>query len=150
MVSYKTFSNGKLQEPPLPLAQPVPLITSDNKTTKHNTTTQQQHNYTKHIIRAVIKFKKCITYVQLWTAAKCVKRWDNLRFIQDERTQMRLIVMYGKDKAIPLQTWTGPESSRRLRLPDFQTTGTWRWQDRQPYAPAALYIPWNISDTRFF
>jgi len=31
--------------------------------------------------------------------------------------------MYGKDKAIPLQTWTGPEESRRLRLPDFQTIG---------------------------
>jgi len=29
-----------------------------------------------------------------------------------------------KDKAIPLQAWTGPEGSRRLRLPDFKTTGT--------------------------
>jgi hypothetical protein len=27
-------------------------------------------------------------------------------------------------KAIPLQTWTGPEGSRRLRLPDFKTNGT--------------------------
>ena len=26
-----------------------------------------------------------------------------------------------KGKAIPLQTWTGPEGSRRLRLPDFKT-----------------------------
>jgi hypothetical protein len=25
----------------------------------------------------------------------------------------------GKGKAIPLQAWTGPEGSRRLRLPDF-------------------------------
>jgi len=24
-------------------------------------------------------------------------------------------------KAIPLEAWTGPESSRRLRLPDFTT-----------------------------
>jgi len=30
----------------------------------------------------------------------------------------------GKGKAIPLQTWTGPEGSRRLRLPDFKTIGT--------------------------
>jgi len=30
----------------------------------------------------------------------------------------------GKGKAIPLQAWTGPEGSRRLRLPDFKTTGT--------------------------
>jgi len=27
-------------------------------------------------------------------------------------------------KAIPLQAWTGPEGSRRLRLPDFKTFGT--------------------------
>jgi hypothetical protein len=26
-----------------------------------------------------------------------------------------------------LQAWTGPEGSRRLRLPDFKTIGTWRW-----------------------
>jgi hypothetical protein len=26
----------------------------------------------------------------------------------------------GKGKAIPLQAWTGPEGSRRLRLPDFK------------------------------
>jgi len=29
-----------------------------------------------------------------------------------------------KGKAIPLQAWTGPEGSRRLRLPDFMTIGT--------------------------
>jgi len=29
-----------------------------------------------------------------------------------------------KGKAIPLQAWTGPEGSRRLRFPDFKTTGT--------------------------
>jgi len=29
-----------------------------------------------------------------------------------------------KGKAIPLQTWTGPEGSRRLRFPDFKTIGT--------------------------
>jgi hypothetical protein len=33
------------------------------------------------------------------------------------------IVRY-KGKAIPLQAWTGPEGSRRLRLPDFKTVGT--------------------------
>jgi hypothetical protein len=30
----------------------------------------------------------------------------------------------GKGKAIPVQAWTGPEGSRRLRLPDFKTIGT--------------------------
>ena len=27
-------------------------------------------------------------------------------------------------KAIPLQAWTGPDGSRRLRLPDFKAIGT--------------------------
>ena len=31
---------------------------------------------------------------------------------------------YHKGKAIPLQAWTGPEGSKRLRLPDFKTIGT--------------------------
>jgi hypothetical protein len=30
----------------------------------------------------------------------------------------------GNRKAIPLQTWRGPEVSRRLRLPDFKAVGT--------------------------
>jgi hypothetical protein len=30
----------------------------------------------------------------------------------------------GKCKAVPLQAWTGPEGSRKLRLPDFKTIGT--------------------------
>jgi len=29
-----------------------------------------------------------------------------------------------KGKAIPVQAWTDPEGSRRLRLPDFKTIGT--------------------------
>jgi hypothetical protein len=29
-----------------------------------------------------------------------------------------------KGKAIPLQAWTGPEDSKRLRLPDLKTIGT--------------------------
>jgi len=29
-----------------------------------------------------------------------------------------------KGKVIPLLSWTGPEGSRRLRLPDFKTVGT--------------------------
>jgi len=28
----------------------------------------------------------------------------------------------GKGKAVPLQAWSGPESSRKLRFPDFMTT----------------------------
>ena len=28
----------------------------------------------------------------------------------------------GKDKAVPLLAWSGPEGSRKLRFPDFMTT----------------------------
>jgi hypothetical protein len=32
--------------------------------------------------------------------------------------------IYCTGKAIPLQAWTGPEGSRRMRLPDFKTIVT--------------------------
>jgi len=32
-------------------------------------------------------------------------------------------LLKGKGKAIPLQAWTGPEGSRRLRLQNFKTIG---------------------------
>jgi hypothetical protein len=53
-------------------------------------------------------------------------------------TMAVLVQFNGKGKAIPLQTLTGPEVSRRLRLPDFKTVGTSSWQGCQPYAPAAF------------
>ena len=34
----------------------------------------------------------------------------------------RMCSLWGKSKAVPLQAWTGPEGSRKLRLPDFVTT----------------------------
>jgi hypothetical protein len=34
------------------------------------------------------------------------------------------LIMIVKGKAIPLQALTGPEGSRRLKLPDFKTVGT--------------------------
>ena len=38
-------------------------------------------------------------------------------------TKFSVLYSY-RQKAIPLQAWTGPEGSRRLRLPDFKTIGT--------------------------
>jgi hypothetical protein len=32
-----------------------------------------------------------------------------------------------KVKQPPINAWTDPEDSRRLRLPDFKTVGTWGW-----------------------
>jgi hypothetical protein len=43
-----------------------------------------------------------------------------------------------KDKAIPLQAWTGPGGSRKLRFQNFKAVGTWRWLGCQLYALAAF------------
>jgi len=40
---------------------------------------------------------------------------------------LRYVPWRYKGKAIPLQTWTGRDVSKRLGLPDFKTIGTWRW-----------------------
>jgi len=45
-------------------------------------------------------------------------------FIQSVSGGIVNILGCGKGKAIPLQAWTGPEGSRRLRLPDFKTVST--------------------------
>jgi len=37
------------------------------------------------------------------------------------------IKSYYKGKAVPLQAWTGPEGSRKLRFPDFPDNGTGWW-----------------------
>jgi hypothetical protein len=43
---------------------------------------------------------------------------------------IELYIVVGKDskkkvQAVPLQAWRGSEGSRSLRIPDFQTIGTW-------------------------
>ena len=40
--------------------------------------------------------------------------------------KQRKVSVKGKGKAVPLQAWSGPEGSRKLRFPDFVTTA----QDR--------------------
>jgi len=57
-------------------------------------------------------------------------------------TQNPLLIY--KDKAIPLQAWRSPEISRRLRLRDFLTIGTWRWLVCQPNVKDA-FTPQVIS-----
>ena len=37
------------------------------------------------------------------------------------RVHVTIIAVEGKGKAVPLHAWTGPESSRKLRFPDFVT-----------------------------
>ena len=42
-------------------------------------------------------------------------------WVFDRRTVQRNLGK-GKGKAIPLQAWSGPEGSRKLKFPDFTTT----------------------------
>ena len=65
---------------------------------------------------------------------------NEVRSFAQQFNQFQFLRLKGKGKAIPLQTWTGPEGSRRLRLPDFKTISTERW----PPLP-----PGNIPGTHF-
>jgi hypothetical protein len=62
-------------------------------------------------------------------------------FFQDrknEPTEEKMfinIVLIGKGKAVQLQAWTGLESSRKLRLPDFVTTAQDGGRHRPPLPP---------------
>jgi hypothetical protein len=51
--------------------------------------------------------------------SECVWRSCGVTFIEEHQSKGK-----GNGKAIPLQTLTGPEGSRRLRLPDFKKIGT--------------------------
>jgi hypothetical protein len=52
------------------------------------------------------------------------KRHTNL-FLDNQPLDQNLnAVKDEKEKQSLLQAWTGPEGSRRLRLPDFMTVGT--------------------------
>jgi len=46
-----------------------------------------------------------------------------------------------KGKAVPLQAWSGPEGSRKLRFSDFMTMAP---EGCKPYAPAA-FTPGKFS-----
>jgi len=39
-----------------------------------------------------------------------------------EKSEVSHFVTKSEGKAVPLQAWSGPEGSRKLRFPDFMTT----------------------------
>jgi len=45
-------------------------------------------------------------------------------FNNERYNHFHIFPFYLTKKAVPLQVWTGPEGSRRLRPPDFKTVGT--------------------------
>ena len=60
---------------------------------------------------------------------RSLKSPSDVAFLDSEASQCSssVTILKGKGKAIPLQAWTGTQGSRRVRLPDFKTIGTWRW-----------------------
>jgi hypothetical protein len=54
----------------------------------------------------------------------------------------------GKSKAVALQAWTGPEGSRKLRLPDFVTTAQYGGR-LSALRTGRLYPPGNTPGTHF-
>jgi hypothetical protein len=52
-----------------------------------------------------------------------ILNWREYRAHYGQQVRANTVGSYG-GKAIPLQNWTGPEGSRRLRLQHFKTTGT--------------------------
>jgi len=54
-----------------------------------------------------------------------VRQYISYLYISEKNMiQVLPVIMHIKAKAIPLKVWTGPECSRRLRFPEFKTTGT--------------------------
>ena len=53
-----------------------------------------------------------------------------------------------KGKEIPVQAWTGPEGSRRLRLPEFHDKRK-RWLVMSALCTGRLYPQGNILGTHF-
>ena len=55
----------------------------------------------------------------------------------------------GKGKTTSVQAWRGPEGSRRLRLPDFKTLGTWKLVRLSTLRTGLIYPTGNIPGTNF-
>jgi len=72
--------------------------------------------------------------------------WKNI--LEPNRPQMTIRRMLIACKAVPLQAWSGPEGSKKLRFPDFMTTtqdgGKYASLTHQPPLP-----PGNAPGTHF-
>jgi hypothetical protein len=86
-----------------------------------------------------------ITYLTTYVSIKMtIEQWSVwwkatkkfLNSLRNKRKQYPVLIC--KEKAIPLQAWTSPESSRRMRHRDFQTMCTWMWLGCPPHAKAAI------------
>ena len=64
--------------------------------------------------------------------------WFKFYFLKNQKPLRRITSLPVKVNQSLCRPISGPEGSRRLRLPDFKTIDTWRWWGCQPEAPAAF------------
>jgi len=67
----------------------------------------------------VIYIINIINIIFIFFFVKCLPG-DDLKW--PKRVRRITTCLYIKGKSAPLQAWSGPECSRKLRLPDFMTT----------------------------
>jgi hypothetical protein len=74
-----------------------------------------------------LRTAKC-TFI-FWVPCRDSQVWNSVATIgQSHRKDTGKILAHKKTgKAIPVQAWTGPEGSRRLRFTDFKTIDIWWW-----------------------
>jgi len=60
-----------------------------------------------------------------------------------------IIIFIQTGKAIPVQTWTGPEGSKRLRLPEYLDNWYMKVVRFQPYTPAVFTLQGISRGTHF-
>ena len=61
-----------------------------------------------------------------WNPCECLE-WETGLITQVDPVMNQFYIIsahFSEGKAIPLLAWTGPEGSRKLRLPDFKTIST--------------------------
>jgi len=86
--------------------------------TKNNTTNVViQQNSRKLLMMDILMSESCLVHKKWNKIASDIKLVFYSSTINEEN---------GKAKAILYRPITGPEGSRKLRLPDFETVGTWR------------------------
>jgi len=86
-----------------------------------------------------------ISYTYTEVLEKTLPQLRQIRFSLDAGKILNFIITYMcKGKAVPLQAWSGPSGSRKLRFPDFMTTaqdgGTVVSTTHRPPLPQEIHL----------
>ena len=83
-------------------------------------------NEPKIILRATLKSTMSVTSEQdTWRSLHAVYMrvmWRSLLQLRWQHIHVCVSKCTGKGKAVPLQAWSGPDGSKKLKFPDFMTT----------------------------